>query len=169
MPKQKLRIWAKEERTKLDIQALSDLLVSKLRSLDCYIQAKNVMLFYPLENEINLLDLLNDADKNFYLPKIMGQNLLCCPFNKNDELCESCFKTKEPLSKDVNKTILDLVIVPALVVDKNGYRLGYGKGFYDRFLKDIDCTKIVCISKNLVIDEKFFEDNDIPVDIVITD
>ena len=54
MPKQKLRIWAKEERKKLDIQALSDLLVSKLRTFDCYIQAKNVMLFYPLENEINL-------------------------------------------------------------------------------------------------------------------
>lgn len=169
MSKQKLRLWAKEERKKLDIQALSNLLVSKLRTLDCYVQAKNVMLFYPLESEINLLDLLNDADKNFYLPKIEEQNLLCCPFNKDDELCESCFKTKEPLSDGVEKTILDLVIVPALVVDKNGYRLGYGKGFYDRFLKDIDCPKIVCISKKLVVDEIFSEDNDIPVDIVITD
>ena len=47
----------------------------------------------------------------------------------------SNFGIKEPCSEPVAPDILDLIIVPALMVDKNGYRLGYGGGFYDRFLK----------------------------------
>ena len=67
------------------------------------------MIFYPKENEVDLLSLLSDESKNFYLPKIDGENLLCCSYKNGDILCESCFKTKEPLSEPIDKTILDLV------------------------------------------------------------
>ena len=59
--KQQLRKWAKEERKKLDIKDLSSVFVQKLKETDEYKQAKNVMLFYPLEYEINLLELLEDG------------------------------------------------------------------------------------------------------------
>ena len=169
MDKQWLRKWAKSERAKLDILALSLKLAEKLRNCNEYKNAKNVMLFYPLENEVNLLDLLNDRTKNFYLPKIEGKNLLCCPYSENDELCISCFKTKEPLTMAVEKTIIDLVIVPALAVDKNNYRLGYGGGFYDRFLENMECVKISCIPNHLLVENIYPEKNDIPLDIVITE
>ena len=125
------------------------------------------MLYYPLKDEINLLSLLEDNTKNFYLPKISNNELLCCPYNKSDKLCESCFRTKEPLTKPVDKAIIDLIVVPALAVDKNNYRLGYGGGFYDRFLKGIKCTKIACIPNELYIESVFPEEHDICVDLVI--
>ena len=166
--KQQLRKWAKEERKKLNIQFLSQKLVEKLKETVEYIQAKNIMIYYPLKDEVNLLSLLQDKTKKFYLPKVEGENLLCCPFNENDDLCESCFKTKEPLTEPCEKSLIDLVIVPALAVDKNNYRLGYGGGFYDRFLRETNIIKVVCLSKNLIIESVFPEQHDIKVDRVIS-
>ena len=165
--KSDLRKWAKDERQKLEMSGLSKSLVVKLKELDEYKNSKNVMIFYPLNNEVNLLTLLDDRTKNFYLPKICGDELLCCPYEQNAELEYSCFKTKEPVSAPVEKSLLDLVIVPALAVDKSNYRLGYGRGFYDRFLADISCHKIVCIPKCLIVDTIYPEFNDIKMDTIV--
>lgn len=164
--KSTLRKWAKEERKKLDIESLSEKFVKKLQGTEEYRQAKNVMIFYPLKNEINLLELLKDKTKNFYLPRISGETLLCCPYKNGDELCESCFKTKEPIANP-SESLPDVVIVPALAVDKNNYRLGYGGGYYDRFLFEKNVYKIVCIPKDFVLNTVFPEKFDIPVDKVI--
>lgn len=165
MYKAALRTWAKEERKKY---SCDDILVKKLVQTSEYKLAKTVMLFYPLKDEVNLLSLLKDKTKKFYLPKIDGENLLCCPYEENNTLCESCFKTKEPLTNP-DGVKPDIVIVPALAVDKNNYRLGYGGGFYDRFLSKIKTFKIVCIPKEFIVDTVYPEEFDIPVDLVITD
>lgn len=165
--KSTIRKWAKEERKKLDIESLSKNVIIKLQKTEEYQQAKNIMIFYPLKYEINLLKLLNDSTKSFYLPKINGEDLLCCPYAKGDELCESCFNTKEPISEQTNIPI-DLVIIPALAVDKNNYRLGYGGGFYDRFLAKVKSKTIVCISKQFIIDTIYPEKFDIQIDKIIS-
>ena len=109
MGKQLLRKLVKEERKKLDIKTLSNKLVEKLKLTNEYKQAKNIMIFYPKGDEINLLSLLEDKSKNFFLPKIFGENLLCCPYNKGEELCESFFKTKEPTTEPVENDLIDLI------------------------------------------------------------
>ena len=166
--KQQLRKWIKEERKTLDIKLLSKKIIKKLQKAEEYRLAKNIMIFYPLKYEIDLLELVEDKTKNFYLPKIKDNELLCCSYTKGDELCESCFKTKEPLTEAEEKSIIDLVIVPALAVDKNNYRLGYGGGFYDRFLKDLNAKKIACVSSKFFIDSVFAENHDVKIDKVIT-
>ena len=168
MSKEDLRKWAKEERKRYNTEELSKLLVQKLQETNEYKQAKNIMIFYPLEFELNMLFLLDDKEKKFYLPKIDGKNLLCCPYIQGEELCESCFKTKEPLTEPVEKDLIDLVIVPALAVDKDNYRLGYGGGFYDRFLTEIAASKIVCISKRFILDTIYPRVEDVPIDKIIS-
>lgn len=165
--KSDLRNWAKEKRKKLNIKEISAKLVEELKKTNEYRESKNIMFFYPKEFEVDLLSLLEDKSKNFFLPKINDENLLCCPYGKDDELCISCFKTKEPLSSAIDESILDMVIVPALAVDKNNYRLGYGGGYYDRFLSNLGCAKVVCISKELVLETVLAEEHDIKIDIVI--
>lgn len=168
MNKQQLRKWAKEERSKLDMAALSEELVQKLRQTDEYKHAKKIMMFYPLKDEVNLLSLLDDKNKTFYLPKIDGDNLLCCKYGKGEPLCESCFKTKEPLIEPELNFTPDLIIVPALAVDKNNYRLGYGRGFYDRFLGvNRGAKAVVCIPKKLIVENIYPDDYDIPVDVIL--
>lgn len=163
--KKSLRKWAKENRIKFTD---SEKLVQALKNSSEYKNAKNIMIFYPLKNEVNLLPLLEDKTKNFYLPKIVGENLLCCPYSAGDELCVSCFKTMEPLTEACDKNLIDMAVIPALCCDKNNYRLGYGGGFYDRFLKDFRGTKTVCLPEELIVETVFPESHDIPVDIVIT-
>ena len=168
MEKQQLRNISKEIRSKLNIKSLSQKLVKKLSETNEYKNAKNIMIYYPLPNEINLLALLKDNTKKFFLPKIDGQNLLCCPYKEGDKTCLSCFKTCEPISEPCSKNLIDLVIIPALAVDKNNYRLGYGGGFYDRFLNDFTGLKIVCLPQELVFDTIYPESHDIKADIILT-
>ena len=164
--KQDLRKWAKQRRR--EIYWDDEQFCLKLTQTKEYQQAKNIMLFYPMKYEVNLLSLLNDKTKRFYLPKIEGEELLCCPFCLGDRTCLSNFKTVEPLSNPVDKSLVELVIVPALCCDKKNYRLGYGGGFYDRFLNSHSCYSITCISKEQIVDSVFPEKHDMPVNMVIT-
>ena len=167
MDKKSLRIIAKDLRSRLDMEKISLQLVMSLKKSDEYIKSNNVMIYYPLKNEVNLLSLLDDRDKNFYLPRINGQELECCKYSNGDELCDSCFHTKEPVCKACAKSEIDLVIVPALGVDKNNYRLGYGGGFYDRFLKDYKGKTVVCIPRELVFKTVYPEKHDIKINKII--
>ena len=167
MKKKELRITAKEIRKSLDIATVSKNIVAKILELDIYKSAKNVMIFYPLKDEIDLLKLAEDNHKNFYLPRVNGEKLECCPLKGG--LKQGRFGIMEPVSECVICPNLDIIFVPALAVDNEGNRLGYGGGFYDRFLKDIKTTKIVPISKSLVFDNIPTEDFDIKIDMIITD
>lgn len=152
-----------------DKSVCSDCVTEKLMQSEEYKSAKNIMIFYPLEKEVNLLELTKDYSKTFYLPRIQGDELLCCPYKTGDELEISKFKTKEPKTQPCDKSKIDLVIVPAICCDKRNYRLGYGGGFYDRFLEDYEGKKICCIPRTLVLDTVFPEEHDIKMDYVITD
>ena len=167
MNKQTLRKWAKDKRKELNITEIRVLLVNKLIQTNEYKVAKNIMIYYPLKDEVNLLSLLDDKTKQFYLPRINDEELECCPYTTGDKLCESCFHTLEPVCLPCNKSLIDLVIVPALACDEQGYRLGYGGGFYDRFLKNFNGTKVVCVPKELIIKTINPEKHDIKMDLIL--
>lgn len=159
------RLYAKELRKKLDIKSLGQIFCEKIRSEEHYIKAKHVMMFYPTEYEIDLRGLFND-DKSFYLPKVFEHKLLVCPLS--EKLEKSRFNIMEPCSSPINPEVLDLVVVPALMADEYGYRLGYGGGFYDRFLPLCkNAFKLVVVPKELYIQKLPHDDFDIKVDKVL--
>ena len=162
MNKNILRNKAKEIRKTLDIEKISIYLAKKIHQDKIFQKSKNVMLFYPTKYEINLLTLIN-KEKNFYLPRVNGKNIEVCPYETGINLYKSSLGIMEPTTNAISPRILDLIIVPALMCDKNGYRLGYGGGYYDRFLKDIKCATISAIPKELYVDELPFEKYDIPL------
>lgn len=168
LTKIELRNKAKEIRKTLDIKSISEKIVENISKLEAYQKAQHVMIFYPIGHEVNLLALLND-NKHFYLPKVDGDQLLVCPYNKKDKLLVSGFKTHEPMTEPVNPNILDVIFVPALVVDKHFNRIGYGGGFYDRFLSKnaANATKIVAIPSALIVDKIPDENFDEKIDVTI--
>lgn len=160
-----LRIRAKSIRKTLDIVHLSKNACAKIRQTELYKNAKNVLIFYPMRYEINLLPLLNDS-KSFYLPKVCGNDLLVCPYS--DNLVKSELNICEPCSNPVSTEIIDLAIVPALMADKNGHRLGYGGGFYDRFLSINPHIKtIVPIAEELFVEKLPSDVFDVKVDYIL--
>lgn len=170
LTKSELRKKAREIRHSLDMEKISEEIVKNIRKNEIYLQAKHVMIFYPLKHEVNLLGLLDD-NKNFYLPKVDGENMLVCPYKDGDELTESAFKTLEPLTTPINPEILDLVFVPALMVDKHLHRLGYGGGFYDKFLSKhaLKSKKIVAIPSALITQKLPSESFDVKICALISD
>lgn len=165
--KSDLRKKAKCIRKSLSIAEKSTIAIKKIRENTLYIPAKNVLIYYPLRYELNLLALLDD-EKNFYLPRVCGENLQICPFKKGDKLVASSFNICEPCSNSINPRNLDLVVVPALMADKFGFRLGYGGGFYDRFLVKNNTVKtILPIAKELIVEELPHEEFDIKIDEII--
>lgn len=164
-----LRVRFKTIRMSLDIEKISLDIEENIRMFQPYQKAKNVMLFYPAKYEINLLGLLKD-DKNFYFPRVKENHLLVCPYSKDIVFKKSMLNINEPCSDPVASDILDLIIVPALAVDTNNYRLGYGGGFYDRFLKTVpDAKTIAPVYHEYIVEKLPVEVFDLPVDFVITD
>ncbi|HNW26062.1 MAG TPA: 5-formyltetrahydrofolate cyclo-ligase [Candidatus Gastranaerophilaceae bacterium] len=169
--KEVLRIKCKEIRRSLDVNSISEKIVETIFSLEEYQKALNIMIFYPLEHEINLMGLMNDSSKNFYLPKVKGEKLLVCPYISGDKLVESKFKTKEPETNPVSSDLLDIVFVPAVAAAKNFNRLGYGGGFYDRFLSKLnpEIIKIIAIPDDLIVDNIPCESFDETVNIIVSE
>ena len=162
-----LRIWAKSIRKTLDMDKISNNAVRLIRENSLYKKAENILIFYPMKYEVNLLELLED-NKNFYLPKVCEKRLLICPFKSGDKLEKSDFNILEPCSIPVNPNILNLIILPALMADEAGYRLGYGKGFYDRFLgENPDIKTILPIPKELFVTSLVHDDFDKTADMII--
>lgn len=166
--KSHLRTKFKELRKAIDTVGVSASICKNIRDFDQYQKAKNVMVFYPTKYEINLLDLLKDS-KNFFFPRVNGQDLQVCPYSENVEFKKSEYKINEPCSNPVSSEILDLVLVPALAVDKKGFRLGYGGGFYDRFLSQCkNIISVVPIYDNFILEDIPHEDFDMNVDFIIS-
>ncbi len=165
--KTELRIIAKSIRKTLDMQNISHKLCEKIKELDEYKFSQNILLFYPLEHEVNLLELINN-EKNFYLPKIKDKTLEICPYQKGDSLKLNNFKIQEPLTKPVLSSKIDLIILPALAADIHKNRLGYGKGFYDRLLENTKATTVLPLPKVLIFEQIPTEEHDKTVDILLT-
>ena len=95
-----------------------------------------IALYYPSSFELNVLKFLefsNILKKDILLPVINKKNLMSFySWKKNDLLFINEFGIPEPA--EAESKVPDVILVPVLAFDKNKYRLGYGKGFYDRYL-----------------------------------
>lgn len=171
--KQQYRQWAKETRKKLDIKAISSIIYSKIQNLKEYKNANKIAGFYPSVHEIDTRRLFDDRSKQWFLPVVKEKgDMFFCRYESCSELTLNRYGICEPCSgEELNPKELDIIIVPALAVDKKGYRLGYGKGYYDRFLAQLHskCFKLVPIPEELVVEELPNDKYDVPVDMTVTE
>ena len=167
MDKSELRKKAKQIRKSLKIDIISEQIVYNIRNSSLYQDAKNVMIFYPMKDEINLLPLLDD-DKQFYLPRVNGDYIEICEYRKQNILKKSALGIYEPITCTQNPSILDIIYTPALMCDKDYCRLGYGGGYYDKFFKNSTAKKIIVIPEELTCESLPKEKFDILCDGIIT-
>jgi 5-formyltetrahydrofolate cyclo-ligase len=172
--KKEYRNYAKKQRAEINIEKISFLICENIKNQDFYKKSKNILGFYPFNSEINITELCKDNSKNWFLPVIetSTKELFVHPYKYGDNLAENCYKVPEPLtSRENNIEKIDLIFAPALMADKNGFRLGYGAGYYDRFLpllKD-SCIKVVPLPEELFVENLPYDNFDIPVNIVVTE
>lgn len=128
---QKRRILQAEERAQY-----SAAILEKLEQLPCFRKAKTVMLYYPINNEVDVLPLIKKYkhDKTLLLPVAHRKGMTVSPYEGNAKMHRGRFRIPEPTTPTY-KDKIDLIVVPAVAFDKQGYRLGRGGGYYDRFIK----------------------------------
>ena len=163
-----------------DFDAKSKKVLDKLKKLPEWKNAETVLIFLSLPDEIKTEGIINEAleeNKKTAVPRINGNDIVFHYIKSvNSSLIIHPLGMAEPspsapvfnsLSAD-EKT---LILVPGLAFDKNCFRLGRGKGFYDKFLSGIDkSVKKIGIGYDFQIVESVpAEDHDFPLDSVITD
>ncbi|XMB86283.1 5-formyltetrahydrofolate cyclo-ligase [Mycoplasmatota bacterium WC44] len=116
-------------------------------------------LFMPIKNEVDLTSLLGE---NVALPRIIDKMIFC---KYTGELVLGKYDILESTGEEVDVKIL---IVPGSVFDKSGYRIGYGGGYYDRYMNNNHIKVGVCFDFQLV-ESVPKEKHDVKLDMLITD
>lgn len=166
--------------TKQDVNEKSLKIKENLFSLEEFKKAKNIMFYVSFNDEAGtreaIKELLAKKEKTIIVPYVVGDNpILQLSELKNFDWLEvktfGILEPKELYIREFNYEKLDLVIVPGIVFGRNGYRIGYGHGYYDRFLKKLgkNVKKIGLSFELQVVDEIPKEEHDVPVDYVITE
>lgn len=102
------------------------------------LEGKRISCFVPISRlkEVNTWLILDSVNASFFLPVIGSDDQLKhIRYQGKDKLKENAWGILEPQSgEEIDPAELDVVLVPLLTINKNGYRVGYGKGYYDKFL-----------------------------------
>ena len=149
-------------------------IVNEIMKLDVYQKASVIAIYKSMNDEVNMDRLIKyslDNGKIVLLPRVVGNDIIFFKYHFGDLLEKSHFNVLEPIFN--KKTIYDkeihLAVVPGLAFDKENNRLGYGKGFYDRFLANKAICKIGVCFKEQLMDNIPTSSNDIKMDLILTD
>jgi 5-formyltetrahydrofolate cyclo-ligase len=160
------QLYTEEDRLKgsLSIKA-------RIESLDVFRQARTVLLYYSLPDEVQTLPMLAEwiSRKRCLLPQVQGSNLTVREYLPGNSLQTGYMGIPESTGNifpDLDR--IDLIIVPGIAFDAKKNRLGRGKGYYDRLLSHAKAVKAgICYDFQLV--EKVpVSACDVPMDCVIT-
>ncbi len=176
--KKELRRYYSEQRGGLDsltVKYASFKICEHLLALIQRRRADTVLLFYPIKNEPDLLPLVNILNREgisvgFPISVTDPVSLDFRRVERVEDMEEGTYGICEPskTAPSVEIGSSTVCVVPALAFDKEGYRLGYGKGFYDRFLADFEGLSVGVAYDIFVADELPRDKYDLCVDMIIT-
>ena len=137
-----------------------EILHNNLFSMPEFLAANTVMLFANLPDEIGTFSLIDKCiamGKKVYLPVINGDDMTACEFTGEYQIGRYGIKEPSlltPHSSLLTPNSIDFVLVPGVAFSPNGYRLGRGKGYYDKFLSKYTnlFTVGVCFREQFFLD-----------------
>lgn len=169
-------IIAKRDLKKEENSLKDSKIFKNLISLNSYKRAKKVFIYIGFGSEINtksLIEIMLREGKEVFVPKVLEEEMIALKITSLNNLIESKFKILEPVGEksDIDGEEFDLIIMPGVAFDRSGNRIGYGKGYYDKYLKDIksDIKKIALAYELQLIEEIETEEHDLKVDSIITE
>lgn len=128
-----------------------------------------VASYNSTQSEVDL-SAFHKSDFHFAFPKVVGEEL---QFYVGSVFSMGKFGILEPVPEKcrlTEKSDIDVVLVPAVGFDRLGHRLGYGAGFYDRWLTASSATKVgVAFFEQVLAGSFMSEPHDVPMDYIVTD
>lgn len=159
---------------KKEIMERSKKIENTLFNLEEYKNSKSVMFFVSFNSEVHTHEMIKRALKNktLIIPKVVHKEIEPSVIIDFDNLAAgNKFGIPEPIGEmKIAYKNIDLVLVPGIVFDKEGHRIGYGFGYYDKFLRKVPkATKIGLAFNFQVVDKIPREMHDVPVDFIVTE
>ncbi len=179
MFKSEIRKQALKERLSYrddEYQKLNKMLLEQFQALD-FSDIKTIHIFLPIvekkePNTFLLIEWLaeNHAQIKIIVPKADFETALMTnhEYLGVNDLQKNLYNILEPQKGSIHDGEVDMVLIPLLAFDKMGYRVGYGKGFYDRFLENINAQKIGLSLSPAIDSIDDVNEHDIKLDFCIT-
>ena len=175
MTKEELRKTFREQRNSLtDKTKKSQMITQNIISSPIFQKASVVMLYRGAKGEVEtdvLWQICKEQGKTCVFPKCVSKTEMIAVLAESEEdFSVSGFGILEPTSDEAfQKEQIDLIIVPALAFDRNHYRMGYGGGYYDRYLVGYQGVSVGLCFSELLVSSVMPNGWDIPVSFVVTE
>lgn len=181
MDKKELRNNIIKHRDSLGLEkrkSKDNLILENLFRSSLYKESNKIFTFVNYGSEVEtkgfIIKAIEDG-KRVFVPKTikLTKVMKAVEMKSLENLIEDKLGILEPenFEGEIYKNQLDLIIVPGVVFDKSGNRIGYGGGYYDRYFSDLDLTvnKVALAYELQVVEYLEYEDHDISVDYIITE
>lgn len=172
--KDKLRKYAKNLRKKIyQKESKEEIIHKKILNNYQINECRDILIYISMDFEVSTIKLIESLlklNKNLYAPRLKNNNMEFYKFESIEELKMSKYNILEPISniKYINNKNT-VAIIPGLLFDKDNNRLGYGGGYYDRYLKNKKIYKIGICFSTFLVDKIIIDKYDIKMDEVITE
>lgn len=179
MPKRQFREEFLKKRRELphaERASRSLLIQENAKKFISWDQVETIGLYANQASEVQtglLFKSAREMHKSIAYPRVTNEEEI--QYYLIDELSDlmlGTFGINEPLNSIIPIPIdsLDIIVVPGLVFDKFGHRLGYGRGYFDRILKSVDNKKVVGLAfENQIVDQLPVQAHDIRVGVIVTE
>ena len=151
----------------------SQKIAKNLFALSEFKKSKTAVFFVSFGSEVHTHEMIAKAlkAKTVAVPKVINNEIVPSIIHDLENLVEGKFRILEPMdSIKVSSKSIDVVIVPGLAFDLNGHRVGYGFGYYDRFLRTVPKAAKIGLCFDFQLVEKIENHElDVPVDFIVTE
>jgi len=163
----------KRDNTSFDFMKIaSEKIQKKLKKINAFRDAQKIGAYYPIGSEIlthNIIQELLSNGKDVFLPKVIGEKMEFRKIIDFSSLEKGSFDIMEPKENCQIDNNLDLVLVPTVGISPTGVRLGYGHGYYDRFLAEHKITTISLTLEKQIVKNIPKSEHDIIIDWIVTE
>ncbi len=163
----------KRDNTSFDfMKIVSEKMQKRLKKINTFRNAQKIGVYYPIGSEILTQDIIQELlsnGKDVFLPKVIGGNIEFRKIVDFSSLEKGSFDIMEPKDDCMTDNNLDVVLVPTVGISPIGVRLGYGHGFYDRYLAEHKTVTISLTLEKQILKNIPKSEHDIIIDWIVTE
>lgn len=163
----------KRDCTSFDMMKIaSEKINKKLKKIRAFRDAQKIGAYYPIGSEILTQDIIQELlskGKEVFIPRVSENSMDFKRIVDFSSLEKGSFDIMEPKIECETENNLDVILVPTVGITPNGIRLGYGHGFYDRFLAKHKTTTISLTLEKQIVKNIPRSEHDMLIDWIVTE